>query len=74
MLNGLLYAVVSNIHMENVDFSVNFENRNFAKIRVTVYPYLVALKLTTFLIRLPYIRILRFAWDLKARQVQENDG
>ena len=65
MLNGLLYAVVSNIHLENVDLSVNFENRNFAKIRVTVYPYLVAAKLANFGIRLPYLKILRFAWDLK---------
>ena len=65
MLNGLLYAVVSNIRLENVDFSVNFENRNFAKIWVTVYPYRVASKLTIFLIRLPYLRMLRFAWDLK---------
>jgi hypothetical protein len=65
MLNGLLYAAVSTIHLENMDFSVNFENRNFAKIRVTVYPYRVASKLTLFLIHLPYIRLLRFAWDLK---------
>ncbi|MDP2047149.1 MAG: hypothetical protein Q8L00_13170 [Deltaproteobacteria bacterium] len=65
MLNGLLYAAVSTIHLENVDFSVNFENRNFAKIRVTVYPYRVASKLTIFLIHLPYIQMLRFAWDLK---------
>ena len=65
MLNGLLYAVVSNIHLENVDFSVNFENRNFAQIWVTVYPYRVASKLTTFLIHLPYLGMLRLAWDLK---------
>jgi len=65
MLNGLLYAVVSNIHLENLDFSVNFENRNFAKIRVTVYPYRVAGKLAVLLLQLPYIRILRFAWELK---------
>ena len=64
MLNGLLYAVVSNVRLQNVDFSVNFEDRNFAKIRVTVYPYRVAAKLTVFLVRLPYIRILRFARDL----------
>jgi hypothetical protein len=72
MLNGLLYAVVSNIRLENVDFSVNFENRNFAKIRVTVYPYRVASKLTVFLIHLPYIRILRFAWDLKKTGERES--
>jgi hypothetical protein len=65
MWNGLLFAVASNIHLENVSLSVNFENRNYAKIRVTIYPYRVASKLTTFLIQLPYIRILRFAWDLK---------
>jgi hypothetical protein len=65
MWNGLLFAVVTNIHLENVSLSVNFENCNYAKIRVTIYPYQVASKLTTFLIQLPYIRILRFAWDLK---------
>ena len=48
MLNGLLYAAVSNIRLKNMDFSVNFENRNFAKIRVTVYPYRVASQLTIF--------------------------
>ncbi|MHB9074498.1 MAG: hypothetical protein ACYC6G_13340 [Desulfobaccales bacterium] len=65
MWNGLLFAMVSNIHLENVSLSVNFENRNYAKIRVMIYPYRVASKLTTFLLQLPYIRILRFAWDLK---------
>jgi hypothetical protein len=67
MLNGLLYAVASNIHLDNVDLSVNFENRNFAKIRVTIYPYRVASKLATFLLQLPYLRLVRFAWDLKKR-------
>ena len=70
MWNGLLFAVVSTIHLENVYLSVNFENRNYAKIRVTIYPYRVASKLATFLIQLPYIRILRFAWDLKKPQDQ----
>jgi hypothetical protein len=65
MWNGLLFAAATNIHLENVSLSVNFENRNYAKIRVMIYPYRVASKLTTFLIQLPYIRILRFAWDLK---------
>jgi hypothetical protein len=63
--NGLLFAVVSNIRLENVDLAVNFEDRNYAKIRVMIYPYRVASKLTAFLVRLPYIRILRFARDLK---------
>lgn len=65
MWNGLLYAVVSNIRLENVDLSVNFENRNYAKIWVTVYPYRVAGKLASLLLHLPYIRILRFARDVK---------
>ena len=65
MWNGLLYAMVSNIHLENMDLSVNFENRNYAKIRVTVYPHRVAGQLAILLLKLPYVRILRFAWDLK---------
>lgn len=70
MLNGLLSGVINNVHLRNVDLSVNFENRNYAKIRVTVYPYRVVARLTAFLISLPYIRILRLAWDLnKTRQV-----
>jgi hypothetical protein len=64
-LNGLLFAVVANIPLEQVDVSVNFENRNFAKIRVTVYPYRVAWKLIGFLLRLPYLRLVRFSWELK---------
>jgi hypothetical protein len=65
MLNGLLFAAVTNIHLENVDLSVNFENQNFAKIRVTIYPYRVAGQVAILLLKLPYIRILRFVWGLK---------
>lgn len=65
MWNGVLYGVLTNIRLQNVDLSVNFENHNFAKIWVTVYPYRVAGKLAALLVHLPYIRILRFAWDLK---------
>jgi hypothetical protein len=64
-LNGLLFAVVNNIHLDNVALSVNFENHNFAKIRVTIYPYRVARQLAILMLHLPYIRILRFVWDLK---------
>lgn len=74
MWNGLLYAVVTNIDLSNVDLSVNFENRNFAKIWVTVYPYRVAGKLAVLLLHLPYIRILRFAWDLKHRKTAKYRG
>lgn len=65
MWNGLLYAVATNLPLNEVSLSVNFENRNYAKIRVTIYPYRVARKLAAFFLSLPYIRIMRFAWDLK---------
>lgn len=65
MWNGLLFGVVSTIHLEQVSLSVNFENRNYVKIQVVIYPYRVASKLAAFLLQLPYIRIVRFAWDLK---------
>ncbi len=65
MWNGLLYAVVTNLPLNSLSLSVNFENRNYAQIRVRVFPYRVAGKLAAFLLNLPYIRILRFAWDLK---------
>jgi hypothetical protein len=69
MWNGLLYAVVTHIHLKNVDLSVNFANRNYARIQVTVYPYRVARKLAVFLLHLPYLRLGRLAWDVKkARQ------
>ncbi len=65
MWNGVLYGVLSNIHLQDVNLSVNFEQRNYAKIWVTVYPHRVARQLTALLIRLPYLNIIRFAWDLK---------
>lgn len=66
MWNGVLYGVLTNIRLENVDLSVNFENHNFARIWVTVYPHRVAPKLAVLLLQLPYVNLLRFAWDLKA--------
>lgn len=65
MWNGLLSGVVSNIHVDNFSLLVNFDNRNYAKIRVTVYPYRVMRQVTIFLLRLPYLRMMRFAWGLK---------
>jgi hypothetical protein len=65
MWNGLLFGVLSTLNLENVDLSVNFENQNFAKIRVTIYPYRVARQVAVFMLHLPYIRIMRCAWDLK---------
>jgi hypothetical protein len=65
MLNGMFYAVISNIDLQEVHLSVNFEERNYAKIRVTVYPYRVVGKLALFLLDFPYIRTIRLAWALK---------
>jgi hypothetical protein len=65
MWNGVLYGVLASLPWQDVHLSVNFENRNYAKIWVTFYPYRVAWKLAALLLRLPYLNLLRFAWDLK---------
>ncbi|MDD5643245.1 MAG: hypothetical protein PHX53_16455 [Syntrophales bacterium] len=65
MWNGMLSAVLLNVNLQNINLSVNFEDRNYAKIRVTIYPYRVLGKLAVFLYRLPYLRLARLAWDLK---------
>jgi hypothetical protein len=65
MWNGVLYGVLTNIQLKHVNLSVNFENRNYAKLWVTAYPYRLAWKLAALLFRLPYLNLLRFAWDLK---------
>jgi hypothetical protein len=63
--NGLLYAVLGNLTLKDANLSVNFENRHYAKIWVTVYPCRLAQKLAGLLLRLPYLRLLKLAWDLK---------
>jgi hypothetical protein len=65
MWNGVLYGVLSNIPLGDLHLSVNFVNRNYAKFWVKVYPYRVVLKLAALLLRLPYFRMVRLAWDLK---------
>ena len=65
MWNGVLCGMLTNIHLKELNLSVNFENRNYARIRMTVYLYRVAPKLVVLLLRLPYIRMVRFAWTLK---------
>jgi hypothetical protein len=67
MWNGVLYGVLANIHLAEMNLSVNFEQRNYAKIRVTLYPHRVARSLAALLIRLPYLNLLRLTWDLKSR-------
>jgi hypothetical protein len=65
MWNGLLYGVLPNFHLKDFNLSVNFENRNYVKIWVTVFPYRVVTKLAALLLRLPYIRLFRLAWELR---------
>jgi hypothetical protein len=65
MWNGMLAAVLLNLQVQNIDLSVNFEERNYAKIWVTIYPYRVLGKVAVFLCRLPYVGLVRLAWDLK---------
>ncbi|MHB8068853.1 MAG: hypothetical protein ACYDIC_13265 [Desulfobaccales bacterium] len=68
MWNGMLYAVLTNIEAQELNLSVNFEERNYAKIWVTVYPYRVMQKLAVFLLHFPYLRTLKLAWGLKRRR------
>ncbi len=63
--NGMLCAVLTNIPLREIDLSVNFENRNYAKIWVTIYPHRVVRKLAALLLKLPYCRMLKLAWDLR---------
>lgn len=65
MLNGMLSGVLHNIDVQEANLSVNFEERNYAKIRVTVYPYRVVGKLAVFLLDFPYIRTIRLAWAMR---------
>lgn len=63
--NGIFSAVLLNFQVRNLDLWVNFEERNYAKIWVTIYPYRVLGKLAVFLCHLPYGRLIRLAWDLR---------
>jgi len=65
MLNGMLSAVLQHIEVQEAHLSVNFEERNFARIRVTVYPYRIVGRLGVFLLHFPYIRTIRLAWAVK---------
>ena len=65
MWNGVLSAVLLNVNLPNINLSVNFEDRNYAKIWVIIYPYRILAKLAVFLCQLPYLRLARLAWDLK---------
>ncbi len=71
MVNGVLYGLLANVRLEELDLSVNFEERNFARIWVTVYPHRVAPKLAVLLLRLPYRPMLRFYWGLKKMRKED---
>lgn len=73
MWNGVLFGVLTNLHLQEINLLVNFENRNYARIRVTIYPIMVVQKLASLLVRLPYMRLLRLAWDLKKNRQRQKD-
>jgi hypothetical protein len=66
--NGMLYAVVQNINLQEINLSINFEERNYARIWVTVYPYRLLQKLAMFLFHFPFFRTIRLAWALKKQR------
>jgi hypothetical protein len=66
--NGLLYSLAANINVRELNLSVNFQERNYAKIWVTAYPCRVMLKLAVFLLRFPYLRTIKLAWSLKKQR------
>jgi hypothetical protein len=63
--NGMLWGIFSNIHLENVDLSVNFQDVNDMQACLEIYPYRIVNIAAGLLIRLPYRRIIRAAWYFK---------
>ena len=61
MLNGVLYGVLINIHFENVNLMMNFQNINYVRGWVQFYPYKIVKVGAGLLTRLPYRRIIRTA-------------
>lgn len=57
--NGVLYGILTNLDLKNVQLSVNFYDENHAKLWVTLYPYRVAFQVAVFMINLPGIRIVK---------------
>jgi len=68
MCNGMLYGVLTNIKVQELNLTINFEAHNYAKIWVTVYPYRVLQKLAVFLLDFPYLRTIKLAWGLKQQR------
>jgi hypothetical protein len=69
MWNGVLYGALTDLNLPDWTLAVNFDNHNYAKIWVTLYPYRVAWQLAALLLRLPYLHLIRLAWDLKHQVV-----
>ena len=59
--NGVLYGIFTNIHFENVNLSMNFQNINYVRVWGQFYSYKIVKVGAGLLIRLPYRRIIRTA-------------
>jgi len=65
MWNGVLYGILTNIHFENVNLSMNFQNINYIRGCLQFHPYKIVKVSLGLLIRLPYRRIIRTALYIK---------
>ncbi len=61
MWNGVLYGILTNMHFQNVNLSMNFQNINYVRGYLQFYPYKTVKVAAGLLIRLPYRRIIRTA-------------
>ena len=57
--NGVLYGILTNLDLQDIQLSVNFYHQNHAKLWVTLYPYRVVFRVAAFIISLPGVRIVR---------------
>lgn len=65
MWNGVFCGIFANIHLENVNLSMNFQNINYVRGCLQFYPYKVVKVAAGLLVRLPYRRIIRTALYVK---------
>lgn len=57
--NGVLYGICFNFPLENVHLSANFNDINYVKGELQLYPYKIVETAVPLLIGLPYRRIIR---------------
>jgi hypothetical protein len=55
----VLYGILTNLDLKNIQLSVNFCDENHAKLWVTLYPYRVVCRVAAFMISLPGVRIVK---------------